>query len=342
MWIFRHGVASEPCFAFVFHSKGSRLEVYALEPTGLRLVQTIPLFGTVVSIEAVKTPVMSHFGTCPRLFQALNQILSPQQASATSALIILTAPTLQLFVLRYAPKEANDINTVASCSLKEHGRREAHETQSVIVDPLGRCAIAHVYEGEIHVFPLIQEETRGKSRRKSTAAVEQGTIADVDLSRGWTSRFVLNVIQFPTGARAWWTSRNRLAHLNVHRLCFLSLRDRPSPTLAFIHSDHLGRKVLRTHTVDLSGKELAEGPIKGNILEDAGSELLIPVQGEEGEESGVLVVGEEKLLWVGLGGGEADVKGKGKQGEAKGEDDEVSARLPVGLYTASVSPLIQI
>jgi hypothetical protein len=128
----------------------------------------------------------------------------------------------------------------------------------------------------------------------------------------------------------------RLAHLNVHRLCFLSLPDRPSPTIALIHSDHLGRKVLCTHTVDLAGKDLAEGPVKATILEDAGSELLIPVQGEEGAESGVLVVGEEKLLWVSLGGGEEDVKGKGKQGAGKGEGNEISARLPVGLYTSSV------
>jgi hypothetical protein len=177
-------------------SKGNRLEIYALEPTGLRLVQTIPLFGTVVSIEAVKTPVISTPQSHTRL-QASNVPPPRKQASSTSALIVLTAPTLQLFVLRYAPAETNGVKTVAYCSLKEHGRREAHENQSVIVDPLGRCAIAHVYEGEAHVFPLVPEETKGKGRRRSAAAAEQAAIADVDLSRGWTSRFAFNFASLP-------------------------------------------------------------------------------------------------------------------------------------------------
>jgi DNA damage-binding protein 1 len=102
--------------------------------------------------------------------------------------------------------------------------------------------------------------------------------------------------------------------------------------IALIHTDHLGRKVLHTHTVDLTSKEFGDGPIKELVLEDPGSDLLIPVPGGEQGESGMLIVGEENLLWVSL---EEDVKGKGKQATKK-EGSDVSARLPVGLYTTFV------
>jgi hypothetical protein len=97
-------------------------------------------------------------------------------------------------VLCYDPTKTYGVRTITDHSLREQGRRPAHEIQSVVVDPLGRCAIAHVYEGEVHVFPLGPEEAKGKGRRKSVAAAdtssEQATLENIDLSRGWTSRSV--------------------------------------------------------------------------------------------------------------------------------------------------------
>ena len=54
------------------------------------------------------------------------------------------------------------------------------------------------------------------------------------------------------------------------------------------------------------------------VLEDPGSEIVIPVGGE-GAGRGVVVVGEQSLVWAGNGG----EKGKGKEGKVK-------CAIPVG------------
>lgn len=120
-----------------------------------------------------------------------------------------------------------------------------------------------------------------------------------------------------------------LQTLNVTDLDFLPPPTSSSlPAIAIVYSDHLGKKVLQSHTLDLAQMEFTEGPIADLTLADPGSESFISVPGGEMKEAGVVVIGEESLRWVGLPR-ESDVKGKGKGGE-----DSVECSMPVGMIQA--------
>ena len=127
----------------------------------------------------------------------------------------------------------------------------------------------------------------------------------------------------------------RLSTLNVSSLAFLAAAS-PAPVLAAVHASHTGHKVLATFAVDLAEKELADGPLREQVLADPGSELAIPLA------RGVAVVGEESLAWyaVPAGGNSADGQ-EGDKGKGRATDEAAGAaarcRLPVSRVTACVT-----
>ena len=151
--------------------RGSRIEVYALEPTGLALSLTIELHASVVSIAS----------------------FVPSGATTASLVVLTAAPTWKLLVLRHDPSSASGVRTEASESLFERAARPAEGVQTVAVDPYGRCIVVLAYDGLLRVFPLVSAPTH---RRRSSSARGAAKPTPLDLSRSYNVRLsMLNVHQ---------------------------------------------------------------------------------------------------------------------------------------------------
>lgn len=209
------------------------------------------------------------------------------QGQSTSSLVVLTA-SLHLFALTYSPTAPHILTTSTTSILELHGRLSS--LQAILVDPTQRCLLVHAYNGLVRVIPLAPPKPSKRNQLASPA---------LDLSRGY------NV---------------RLPSLNITSLAFLppAVEAEGLSFLAMVYSDHLGRRILEVRELDLEEKELVEDGVEV-VLEDPGSEIVIPVVGEGAQGRGVVVVGEESLVWAGIGGQ------KGKAKEAK-----VKCAIPVG------------
>lgn len=167
----------------------------------------------------------------------------------------------------------------------------------------------HAYSGLLRIVTLAPPP---KARRSSKAGAKAEPVPDaapLDLTRGYSIR---------------------LPNLNITNLAFLPSPTDAPPAIACLSADHLGRRVLDSYQVDLAEKELVPGPMDTVVLDDPGSEIFIPVGGDEGLE-GVLVVGEESVRWVSVAGAaDGGSKGKGKAGAPT----QVTCQLPVGLVQA--------
>lgn len=238
------------------------------------------------------------------------------QGQATSSLVVLST-SLQLFAINYSPTAPHIITTSTTSILEQFGRLS--EYQVILVDPARRCLLVHAYNGLVRIVPLTPAPpAKARKGSKTAARTSEAGSPTLDLSRGY------NV---------------RLPSLNVTSIAFLPPTvnageeddDEPAPpAIALIYKHHSERMMLETHVVDLDEKELGDGPLSEQALEDPGSEIVIPVQGEEGEEDGVIVVGEESLSWVGLSSQAESNKGKRKAGEG----GKIKCRLPVGSIQA--------
>ncbi|KAM0754809.1 DNA damage-binding protein 1b [Meredithblackwellia eburnea MCA 4105] len=232
----------------------------------------------------------------------------------TSSILVLTT-CLRLFSLSYS-NIAPHIVTSSSVSIFEHHTRIA-EYQTIAIDPLHRCIAVHAYNGLLRIIPL-GPLPPSKGRRGSRAAATSTTDDQqaIDLSRGYSVR---------------------LKNLNVTDLAFLPTSSDYLPTIGCLSADHSGRRVLNTYHVNLIEKELTpvSGPaaIEDLVLQDPGSETLIPVASDEGTE-GILVVGEESVRWVPLqlssGSDTSASKGKGRAGAPA----QITCDLPVGMVQA--------
>lgn len=224
------------------------------------------------------------------------------QGQSTSSLIVLTT-CLHLFALSYSPTAPHVITSSTTSILEPYGRLSSYQT--IQIDPLLRCLIIHTYNGLIHVIPLTPAKRRGS---KSAATKGEIEAVELDLTRGY------NV---------------RLQSLNVTSIAFLPSESTESPpSIAMLFSDHLGRRVLESHVIDLDEKELSLGPIAETVMDDPGSEIVVPVAGTDAGHAGVVVVGEQTVVFVAA---RAEDKGKGT---GTVEDVSVKAALPVGMIQA--------
>ncbi|GAA5973926.1 hypothetical protein JCM21900_005000 [Sporobolomyces salmonicolor] len=221
---------------------------------------------------------------------------------STSSIVVLTT-CLRLFVLSYAPDASPKIQTVSSTSIAEPFGRIS-EYQTIVVDPRLRCLVVHAYDGLLRIVPLTPPTGKPSARSSSTSS--SSTSPAFDLSASY------NV---------------RISSLNVSSIAALPSPSDDLPALAVVNTDHSGQKVLMTYFVDLDEKDLDAGPLLTETLKDPGSELVIAVP----EQQGVLVVGEETLVWYGGDGRAEEGKGKGKAAETRAP---VQCRLPLARITS--------
>ncbi|BGP20195.1 hypothetical protein JCM10213_005951 [Rhodosporidiobolus nylandii] len=284
-------------------NKLSTLEFYEIgQPDGrLRLVEEVKLHGGVAAMEKVQLP-----------------------NSPTASLLVLTT-SLQLFCLSYS--STSGIQTLSSTSLAEPFARLS-EYQTILVSPCGSAASVYAYDGLLRVIPLrpLAGEGSVKAGKKRRASMAQGGSAvgedgTLDLAQGYNVRVqslnVLSLAFLPSSASS--ASSEDEADED---------QGEKYPTLAVLATTAQGTRTLTTYTLNLTNKELDEStaPMPEQQLDDAGSEVLIPVQG------GVLVVGEESVVFYGVKG--RDEKGKGRAGEGEGGVRKVRAKLPVARITA--------
>lgn len=239
---------------------------------------------------------------------------------------------MQLFAIEYNASTRTHVDTVLTTSIYEQFGRVA-EYQTIAVDPALRCLLVHAYNGLVRVVPLVEgsnKSTNGRRGSKSAASAAPVTTSvhlKVDLARGYNVRLsVLNVtalVMLPRSVES--TSGDREP-------------EESGPSLAIISTNHSGCPALSSHYLSLHEKEIgdkSDGPLTACTLDDPGSEKMIPIQGASNETSGVVVIGEESLLWVptrSLSTSESPSK-KGK-GKAMPTDQKVTARLPVGQIQA--------
>ncbi|GAA6037467.1 hypothetical protein JCM8097_008202 [Rhodosporidiobolus ruineniae] len=291
-------------------NKLTRLEFHEVSPAdgSLKLVDEVRLHGGVAAMEAVQLP--NH---------------------PTASLLVLTT-SLQLFCLSYSPTSTPSITTLSSVSFAEPFARLS-EYQAILVAPDQSVAVIYAYDGLIRVVPLRSPDGggaaagAGKKRRASAASGSGGWLTAVGEDGALDLGESYNV---------------RLQTLNVLSLAFLpagalSSSDGPTfPALAVLATTPGGTKTLTTHTLNLANKELddSNAPIEEVELEDAGSEVLIPVH------KGVLVVGEESVTYYEASPprkDEEDASGKGKgraADKAQGSPKKAASRLPISRITA--------
>lgn len=127
------------------------------------------------------------------------------------------------------------------------------------------------------------------------------------------------------------------------------------PTFALISTDHLGRKLLTSHSINLKSKSLEPGPISEKLLVDVGSEWVVPVgnytattngynspsrslssnASQSRKEEGVLILGEESIHFVPRDLSSLPSSSKGKAtAPIIPTSRNLSVPIPVGLITA--------
>ena len=150
----------------IFCRGGSRLEFHALDPTGLRLIEDVPIYGTIIALLPFK-----------------------QSGKTTSSLAVLLA-SYRFFILAYN-SESNAIETEAAIDYTETtAARPADLLQNILLDPQGAFLGIHAYNGLFRIVPLPTSESlesSGNKRRKSTTTEleEEGKI---DLDRSYNIR----------------------------------------------------------------------------------------------------------------------------------------------------------
>lgn len=190
--------------------------------------------------------------------------------------------SLQLLALDHTPTAAHHVTTAASTSLRDPYARLS-ELQTILYDATRACLIVLAYEGVLRVIPL--GAATGAGQRRSSKASRRATL-DVDAPV---------VLDLAGGYNV------RLPALSLTALELLPLAAPAELTLALVHGNHLGERVLITYELDLEDKELVDGPIGDLVLDDAGCEkLLVAPCPVAGRDSGLVVVGERSLRWVGL------------------------------------------
>ncbi|GAA6009649.1 hypothetical protein JCM11491_001047 [Sporobolomyces phaffii] len=223
-----------------------------------------------------------------------------------SSIVVLTT-CLRLFLVSYQPHSIPKIHTVSSISIVEPFGRLS-EYQTIQVDPHGRCLVIHAYDGLVRVVSLLANSSTKPVRRGSTTfkRPNEPTTSPFDLGESF------NV---------------RISNLNVTSLALLTTDPDSAPAFSVVNTDHTGAKLLTTYNIVLEEKDIEEGPVQTETLQDPGSELCLGLA----DAQGVLVVGEESVTFFDVERPMQDSKGKRKATSGK---KEVKCRLPLARITS--------
>lgn len=263
------------------------------------------MWSGIAAIESVRLPV--SLSSNPLVSVKLNRCEMDVQSEERPCIVVLTT-CLKLFLLSFRPHLSPNLQTIAQTSIAEPFGRIS-EYQTIQVDPHNRCLVVHAYDGLLRIVPLV---TNGSSPSK--ASRRGSTSKRNDESTVFTLDNSYNV---------------RVSNLNVTSLALLSTPLDSAPAFALVNTDHHGNKVLTTYNIDLDEKDVEEGPVPTETLQDLGSELCLGIP----DQAGVIVIGEESVSFFDSENVAEDSKGKRKATPGR---KIVKCRLPLARITSSV------
>jgi len=305
--------------------KHSQIEVYAIQPQGLKLLHQSTVFD-----------VIEHINSYKKL------------TDSTATLLVLTTD-LNLFTLRFCPKSATIITT-ASVSLHQIGARPADYIQTSIVDPHGRCVILHALNGFLHVIPLITGCLSKSKHLDPVLSKRKKTNISSGLS---TQPQNLHPDHHNPDGELYRSFQLRLNEVNVHALHFAPLSPNLPPTLLIVYSNHLGDRVLRGRKIDLQAGNCEEELLRSYNCRDPVTGLIIPIsmtpraEDPDPTTAGAILIGEESAELVRFAPPQATSATNGK-GKTRAPSSTASQRrqptepsvmpgdaikLPLGAYT---------
>lgn len=142
-------------------AKGSRIEIYALAPSGLVPLLELPMYGRIVSLlllppataAAAASERSAGLGDTGEKGHQKRRLQSAAGAAlpATEDLLVLTAK-LQFCVLRWNPT-TREVVTIAGGDARDNLGRAMDRPFMSVADPDGRCVGMHLYENLFRIIP---------------------------------------------------------------------------------------------------------------------------------------------------------------------------------------------
>ncbi|KAI0766387.1 CPSF A subunit region-domain-containing protein [Trametes elegans] len=114
-------------------AKTDKLEVYSLQPDGLKRECSVDMWSRIVSVQAVPAKEESH----------------------SDLLVMTDHPDIKLVLFTYETVDGQaTLKTTGTCSLVDRAARPAEFVTDVRVDPTGQIAVASCYAGKLKVVSL--------------------------------------------------------------------------------------------------------------------------------------------------------------------------------------------
>ncbi|GAA6020604.1 hypothetical protein JCM10207_008684 [Rhodosporidiobolus poonsookiae] len=293
-------------------------------------------------LDVVPTSSSSSPSLSPRLSLPIHGTIADVAAvhlpTHRTASLLLLSSSLVLTLLHSSPT-SSPVHTISHTSLAEPFARPA-PLQAIRVAPDQSVAVVHAYAGLLRVVPLAKPgereavSPRGSKKRRASALDRDSSSALVPSAAAAEDAptDALPTVDLSSSFNL------RLAHLTVLALSFLPSRT-SQPLLAILSlSPTSGKKLLSLYFLDVREKELVPASLLPGGREsvevgDEGAEGVVPFSPPGEGVEGVLVVGEESVVFYPLGTGatkggddaeeQGQAKSKGK-GKARASDEGAS------------------
>ena len=251
-------------------AKSNKLDVYSVQPEGLKLECSVDVWGRIAAVKALPTSVRY---TTVSLGIPWHSYLS--QDNCDDILVLTDHPDPKVIVLHYAVSDCGGPSLISprTLALTERNARPTEFLHDIIVDPSGQLAVVCCYTGKVKVLML-----------------ESGSIAnDFDVSYVFLR---LRLCPFNV-------QHGRLPELNVLSLALI-ISDSGVHALAILHIDHNQKIQLIARDISVIEYELSPSPsliLSPTSLSSTSVILtdlppsIIAVPSLDGSKGGVLVVG---------------------------------------------------
>jgi len=194
--------------------KNNQLEIWTMAEEGIEPKHDVPIYGRISTMSLYRQP------------------------GKEQDLLLITTEKYKMVILEYNSELPQPISTKYSGDISDLNGRETENGQIIVVDPLCRCIIMHLYEGTLKILPL---DTNKQYEAKPAYNVRLDVVDILDI---------------------------KLLHPKK------SFADHP--VVVILYQDSNGARHVKSHYIDLANKELKDGPFQqGNI--DSGSNMMIPL-----------------------------------------------------------------
>ncbi|KAL0476643.1 DNA damage-binding protein 1 [Acrasis kona] len=199
--------------------KNNQLEIWTMAEEGIEPKHDVPIYGRISTMSLYRQP------------------------GKEQDLLLITTEKYKMVILEYDSELAQPISTKYTGDISDTNGRETENGQIIVVDPLCRCIIMHLYEGTLKILPL-------------------------DTNKLYEAKPAYNV---------------RLDVVDILDIKMLSPKKSSNdpPVVVILYQDSNGARHVKSHYIDLANKELKEGPFQQSNV-DSGSNTMIPLPSPHG------------------------------------------------------------